>query len=69
MMVDVSWLSEQAKQIHSTFEALFYVFLTTLLLLGIFMEYFKWPLGGTPSFSALIGRALIAIILLHKNTE
>ncbi len=69
MMVDVGWLSEQAKQIHSTFEALFYVFLTTLLLLGIFMEYFKWPLGGTPSFSVLIGRALIAVILLHTYPE
>ncbi len=68
-MMDVSWLAEQAKQIHDIFYSLFYVFLLSLLLLGIFVEYFKWPLGGTPAFSVLIGRALIAVILLNAYPD
>lgn len=69
MLSDVSWLSAQAHQIHGIFYGLFYALVTTLLILGIFIEYFKWPLGNMPSFSVLIGRALIATILLHTYSE
>lgn len=64
MLHDLTWLSQEARHIHQLLESLFYVLATTFLLLGIFIEYFKWPLGGTPSFGTLVGRVLIAAILL-----
>ena len=64
MLQDLSWLSQEAKNIHALLQGLFYVFATVLLCLGIFMEYFKWPLGQMPSFTVLLGRVLIACILL-----
>jgi hypothetical protein len=68
-MDNFSWLSQQAQQVHAIFNGLFYVLILTLLSLGILMEYFKWPLGGVPAFSQLIGRALVAAILLHSLPE
>jgi len=68
-MADIGWLSNQAHQIHSTFMSLFYVLVTLLLCLGVFVEYFKWPLGGVPSFSVLVGRVFIAAILLNTYPE
>ncbi|MBI2712748.1 MAG: hypothetical protein HYX41_07850 [Bdellovibrio sp.] len=68
-MTDISWLSSQAHQVHGVFMSLFYALVTVLLCLGIFVEYFKWPLGGMPSFSILIGRTLIAALLLHTYPE
>jgi hypothetical protein len=68
-MADVGWLAEQARHIHQIFTSMFYIFLTTLLLLGIFIEYFKWPLGEMPGFAHFIGRALIAVILLHTYPD
>jgi hypothetical protein len=68
-MDNLSWLSQQAQQIHAIFNSAFYVLVLTLLSLGILMEYFKWPLGGVPAFSQLIGRALVASLLLHSLPE
>lgn len=68
-MADISWLSSQAQQIHGTFVGLFYGIVTLLLCIGVFIEFFKWPLGGVPSFPVLIGRALIAALLLHSYGE
>ena len=68
-MADLSWLSGEAKKIHELFQAIFYTFIGVLLLLGIVVEYFKWPLGGTPSFPILLGRTFIAIFLLHTYTD
>jgi hypothetical protein len=68
-MTDISWLSSEAIKVHDIFYSMFYALVTIFLLLGVFVEYFKWPLGGTPSFSTLIGRALIAAILLHSYPE
>ncbi len=64
MLQDLSWLSQEAKNIHAVLEGLFYLTATVLLCLGIFLEYFKWPLGQMPSFTVLLGRVLIACILL-----
>ena len=69
MLSNVSWLAGQAHQVHDIFYNLFYALVTVFLLLGIFLEYFKWPLGGVPSFSVLVGRALIAALLLHTYSE
>lgn len=68
-MLDLSWLSQEAKGIHDVFYAMFYAFATVLLLLGVVCEYFKMPLGGMPSTSQLVGRVLIAAILLHSYSE
>ncbi len=68
-MVDMTWLSQEANQVHAFFVSIFYLFVTVLLLIGVLMEYFRMPLGGTPGFSVLIGRALIAAILLHTYSE
>ena len=69
MLSNVSWLSAQAHQVHDIFYGLFYALVTVFLCLGIFLEYFKWPLGGMPSFSVLVGRVFIASLLLHTYTE
>lgn len=69
MMVDLTWLSQEANQIHGFFTSLFYVLVTVLLLLGVLIEYFKLPLGFMPGFAPLVGRVLIATILLHTYPE
>lgn len=69
-MGDLSWLASEAKSIHAVFESIFYGFVTVLLLFGIITEYFKWPIGGgLPGVGPLIGRALVAAILLHTYTD
>ena len=69
MLNDVTWLAAQAHQVHDIFYGLFYALVTVFLCLGIFIEYFKWPLGQLPAFSGLIGRVLIAALLLHSYAE
>jgi hypothetical protein len=68
-MTDLSWLSREAHNIHAIFNGLFYALITVFLLLGVFVEYFKWPLGQTPSFAPLVGRVMIAAILLHTYPD
>ena len=68
-MMDISWISSEAKTIHAFFVSIFYLLATVLLLIGVLIEYFKFPLGGTPGFSHLVGRALVAAILLVAYPE
>lgn len=63
-MVNMAWLAQEAKIIHTYFDSLFYVLLTVFLLVGILMEYFKWPLGDVPGFPQMVGRVFVATILL-----
>lgn len=67
--MDISWISTQAKEIHTFFVSIFYVFATLLLLIGVVIEYFKMPIGGVPAFSQLVGRALVAAVLLIAYPE
>lgn len=69
MISDISWLATEAKKIHEIFSGYFYLVVTVLMLLGIAIEYFKWPIGGVPNFGTIVGRALIAAILLHAYPE
>lgn len=62
--MDISWLSAQAKDIHDFFVSIFYALTALLLVVGVLIDYFKMPIGGVPSFGQLVGRALIAAILL-----
>ena len=67
--MDISWISSQAQQIHTFFVSIFYILATILLALGVLIDYFKMPIGGAPSFVQLVGRALIAAILLVAYPE
>ena len=68
-MADLQFLATEAQKIHAWFQTIFYLLVTTFLVLGIFLEYFRWPMGGMPSFGPLVGRVLIAAILLHTYPE
>lgn len=67
--MDMTFISSEAKTIHSFFISIFYILLTLMILIGVLIEYFKIPLGGTPGFTQLVGRALIAAILLVAYPE
>ena len=68
-MTDISWISIQAREIHALFASIFYALAALLLALGVMTEYFKMPLGGTPQFPILVGRTLVACILLIAYPE
>lgn len=65
-MTDMSWLAAEAQKVHTLFQGAFYILVSLLLVLGVVLEYFKMPLGQLPTFPQLVGRALIAAILLHS---
>jgi hypothetical protein len=68
-MTDLAWLAQEAHKIHDYFESIFYALVLSLFLLGIFAQYFQWPLGGTPSFAPLVGRVFVAAFLLHAYPD
>lgn len=68
-MTDLSWLANEAKAIHSTFSSFFYLVVCLLLVTGVVLEFFKIPLGETPSFVQLVVRAIIAAILLKAYPD
>jgi|GEM_PF-633310 len=68
-MTDFSWLSAEAKNIHLIFQNLFYTFVTLLLVIGICLEYFKFSVGQLPSMLNLLGRCLVAAIMLVTFPE
>lgn len=68
-MADLSWLAAEAKTLHGIFQSVFYSLVLVFLLLGVLIEYFKWPLGDVPSFGILVGRVLVAAILLNTFPE
>lgn len=68
-MFDFAWLSSEAKNIHSIFVNVFYAASALLIVLGVMVELFKIPTGGMPIVAPLIGRALIAAILLIAYPE
>ncbi len=69
MMSDISWLALEAKRIHEVFSGYFYALITVLMATGIVVEHFKWTIGGIPNFSTLVGRALIASLLVNSYPE
>ncbi len=68
-MIDMTWLSQQANTIHTYFTSLFYVFATIFLIIGVLVQYFQLPSGIVPSIGPLVGRVLIAAILLNIYPE
>ncbi len=69
MLSDVSWLAEQAKVIHGIFFSWFFPLVSLFLVTGVIVEYFKLPLGGSPGIAVLLGRTLVASILLYAYPE
>lgn len=67
--MDISFISAEAKTLHSFFVSMFYMLSTILLLIGVLLEYFKMPVGGALSFPQLVGRTFIAAILLAAYPE
>ena len=67
--MDTAWLAQEAKTIHQIFTNYFYMLVGTLILVGVVLDYFKLAIGGTPQFAMLIGRALIASLLLMATPE
>lgn len=63
-MLDFTWLAGEAKTLHHLFGNLFYSVVGLLLVLGVFLEYFKFPIGGVPSFGQLVGRSFVAALML-----
>ncbi len=68
-MSDIGWIAQEAHKIHDWFQTIFFLLVTVFLLVGVIVEYFKLPIGGTPSFGPLVGRVLIAAILLYTYPE
>jgi hypothetical protein len=68
-MMDLNWITSEAHRIHDFFHSIFYVFVSLLLIVGIFIEYFKMSLGAMPAFQTLLMRSLIAVILLVAYPE
>jgi hypothetical protein len=67
--MDASWLAKEAHQIHGIFEQLFYSLIAFFLILGVVLEYFKLPLGGSPAFLQLVGRVFVAAMMLVAFPE
>ncbi len=68
-MGDLSWLAQEAKNIHGVFESMFYGLASLLVVIGVVSEYFKLPLGGMAFTPELVSRVLIAALLLHSYPE
>ncbi len=69
MITDIVFLADEAGKVHNIFQGIFYALVGLLLLLGLAIEYFKWPVGGVPNFTSLVGRVLVASIMLHLYPE
>lgn len=68
-MIDFAWVSHEAKTLHDTFMSFFYSLAGLLLVIGVVIEYFKVPIGGMPGFPQLVGRTLVAALLLTSYPE
>ena len=67
--MDMTFLANEAKQIHALFSGLFYSFVLSLLLIGVILNFFRMPLGQVPEFLHLVGRAVVAAFLLVALPE
>lgn len=68
-MLDFNWLATEAKALHLFFGNIFYATIGLILVIGIVLEFFKFPVGGVPSFMPLVGRAFIAAIMFISFPE
>lgn len=67
--MDLNWIAGEAKQIHAIFTGSFYSVVLGLMVYGVLSGYARMSLGQTPEFLTLVGRALIASLLLIAFPE
>jgi hypothetical protein len=67
--MDMNWLATEAKTLHVVFSNMFFVLVTTFLVVGVVLEFFKIPLGSTPQFPQMVARVFIASMLLVAIPE
>lgn len=68
-MKDITWLTKEATQLHDMFYGWFFILASTMLLIGIMVEYFRLPVGGQANFTRIIGRVLVATMILVAYPE
>lgn len=67
--MDSTWLAHEAQQLHAIFQNAFFAMLAAFLTFAVVMEFFKMPVGDSPAFTTLVGRALVATLLLVALPE
>jgi hypothetical protein len=67
--MDLTWLATEAKTLHAVFQNMFYSFILALFVIGIIIELFKIPLGGTPEISQLFSRLMLSVIIMVAVPE
>jgi hypothetical protein len=67
--MDSAWLAQEAQKLHAIFQNAFFAMLVAFLVVAVVMEFLKIPLGNSPAFTTLIGRALLATLLLVALPE
>lgn len=67
--MDMNWLATEAKTLHVIFSNMFFVLVTTFLVLSVVLEFFKIPLGSAPQFPQIVARVFIASMLLVAIPE
>lgn len=67
--MDLTWLAAEAQKLYAIFQNAFFGIMTVLLLIAVVLDFFKIPMGNTPGVSTLLGRCLIATLLLIALPE
>jgi len=67
--MDMNWLATEAKTLHAIFSNMFFVLVTTFLVVSVVLEFFKVPLGGASQFPQIVARVFIASMLLVSIPE
>ncbi len=67
--MNLTWLAAEAHKLHAIFQNAFFGVITVLLLIAVVLDFFKIPMGSTPGISTLVGRCLIATLLLIALPE
>lgn len=68
-MLNLEWLSNEAHRLHAIFQTAFFSVLAVFIILAVVLEFLKVPIGEAPGFMTLVGRALIATVLLIAMPE
>ena len=68
-MMNITWLASEAQKLHAIFQNAFFAVIIILLLIAVVLDFFKIPMGSTPGISTLLGRCLIATLLLIALPE
>lgn len=67
--MNTQWIALEAHKLHGVFESAFFMMLAAFLLLAVVMEFLKMPLGNSPAFTTLVGRCLMATLLMVALPE